>query len=1100
MQLSIPLHAMKLTFIFLLIGFMQLSARSSGQQVNIKLKNAPLKTLFKAIQQQTGLNIFVDAALLEGADHVTLDIKNMPVAQVMQLCLKGRNLQYTIEADAIIIEQKPAAIRPATAPPPPPADIVFTITGTITNAKGEPLPGAAVHVKGTQKGVLSDGNGSFSIVVNEKAILVVSMLGYQPKEIAITGNANIMVTLSEAVTALNDVVVVGYGIQKKSDLTGSLSQIKSKDLTAFPTTNVVQALSGRATGVQVIQNSGAPGSPISVRIRGTNSIQGSNEPLYVIDGFPVSGNPTMLNNADIESVNVLKDASATAIYGSRGANGVVLITTKKGKQGATRVDYEGSYSVQTIRKKLKLMSPIQYGEFYNEQAKNDGVPAYFTPQQLDEFKAMGAGTDWQDLVMQKAPMQNHTVNVSGGNAKTQFSASGSMLKQDGIVINSYYNRYALRANLNHDISDKFSMQYGINLTRTESSDKTGGGNSSGRGNSLYSGMISVPPSLTPYNDDGSFRVPILSYSFISNAMINPLNYVYAESYLGKENRVLGNAAVTYKPTPELVIRVSGGIENFDLRNDTYTTHKFVNSNGAAAVNSSQYTSLLNENTITYTKAFGDHHLTALGGFTYQNFLSTNAGASGSGFVSDIQGTNDLGAATVNNPSSSGYAKSVLISYLSRINYGFKDKYMLTASFRADGSSRYGTGNKWGYFPSGAVAWRVSQEEFMKDVSFISDLKLRAGFGATGSQAIAPYATMNQLVSGKTVFDDGLFTTYAPGTRLPNNLKWETTYQSDFGIDVSVLNNRIHFTADYYVKNTRDLLNSVQLPASLGYDYTIQNVGEMQNKGVELGLDVSVLPATAAFQWNLAGNISFNRNKIVKLYGGQDIYGTSYYTGVVGDFVNLLREGQPLGIFYGYLENGYDSKGNITYKDLTGDGKITTADKTYIGNPNAKYTYGLNSAMAFKGFELSLFFQGSRGNDIFNFSATQSVDLNQGMNLLEDQFLHHWTAANPDPHAKYPAVTRSLNVAVSDRYVEDGSYLRLKNIQLAYNIPMNKTGVKWLRSGQVYVSGQNLLTWTKYSWFDPEVSTHISDNSVNLGIDQFGYPTAKSVTIGVRIGL
>jgi len=976
------------------------------------------------------------------------------------------------------------------------------VTGKVTSGPDSaPLAGVNVALKGGTRGTTTDASGQYTLAVpSGDAALVFSAVGYTRQEVAVGSRTTLDVTLAVEDRQLDEVVVVGYGTVKKSDLTGSLAQVKAKDLTSFPTTNVVQALQGRAAGVQVVQNNGSPGSPVSVRIRGTNSIQGSNEPLYVIDGFPFSGNPTLLNNADVESIEVLKDASATAIYGSRGANGVILITTKRGKAGKTMVDYEGSYSSQQVIRKLELMNPREYGEFYNEQASNDGLAPYFTAAQLDQLSALGAGTDWQDVVMHKAPLHNHTLNISGGNEKTQFSVGGSLFKQNGIVVNSYYNRYALRANVNHDLSPKFSLSYSTNLSRIQTNRKnTSIGN---RGSGLLTAMIAAPPSLSPLNDDGTYRNLSTAYPFISNVLVNPLNFLYQQSDVVRANRVLANAALTYKPFAGLSIRISGGVENADDRNDGYTTRQFVNSSGAASVVSSQYTSLLNENVVTYAKDFGKHSLTVTGGFTYQDFVNTNVSASGSGFVSDISETYDLGAASLFNTPGSGYSKATLLSYLGRVNYSFASKYLLTASFRADGSSRYSEGDKWGYFPSAALAWRVSEEEFLKNVSAISDLKLRVGYGATGSQAISPYATLNSLSSNKTVFDDALFTTYAPGTRLPNNLKWETTIQTDVGIDAAFLNNRLRLTADYYVKNTKDLLNNVQLPSSLGYTSTIRNVGEIQNRGFELGIDAGVVTESraGAFRWDVSANVSINRNKVVKLYNGQDIFGTAFFVGPLNDFVNLLREGQPLGVFYGYVENGYNDKGNLTYKDLNGDGIINAKDKAYLGNPNPKFIFGFNSTMTFKGFELTAFVQGSQGNDVFNLSKNQSIDLNFGMNQLREQYLDHWSKAAPNPNAKYPIISRTLAGNISSRFVEDGSYVRLKNIQLAYNLPVSNWGAAWLRGAQVYVSGQNLLTLTKYSWYDPEINTYGSGNSINLGIDHFSYPTTKMVTVGVRVGL
>ncbi|GAB2565179.1 SusC/RagA family TonB-linked outer membrane protein [Spirosoma areae] len=977
-----------------------------------------------------------------------------------------------------------------------------TLTGKVISADNNAiLPGVNVSVEGTTTGTTTNADGTYRLnLPAANSTVVFSYIGYATQRVAVGNRSQIDVTLAEDNKSLNEVVVVGYGSVRKSDLTGSLSQVKAKELTSYPTTNVVQALAGRAAGVQVIQNNGSPGAGVSVRIRGTNSIQGSNEPLYVIDGFPFSGNPTLLNNADVQSIEVLKDASATAIYGSRGANGVVLITTKKGKAGRTTVDYEGSYSSQSIRKKLDLMNPREWSEFYNEQATNDGLTPYFTADQLNQFSALGKGTDWQDVAFRTALLHNHTLSINGGNEKTQFSVGGSLFKQEGIVVGSNYDRYSLRANVNHDVSPKFSISYSANLSRISTSRKNGSiGN---RGSGLLTAILASPPTLSPYADDGSYRNMSIAYPFLSNVLINPLNFLYQQSDILRSNKVLANTAITYKPVAGLSIRISGGIENSDDRNDTYTTRQFVNSAGSAGVSTTQYLSLLNENVATYLKSFGHHTLTVTGGFTYQDFLTTSLNASGSGFVSDLSETYDLGAASLANTPGSSYSKATLLSYLGRVNYNFNDRYLLTASFRADGSSRYSEGDKWGYFPSAAFAWKVKEENFLKNVSFLSDLKLRVGYGATGSQAISPYATLNQLGSGKTVFDDALFTTYAPGTRLPNNLKWETTIQTDFGLDASFLNNRLRLTADYYIKHTNDLLNNVQLPSSLGYTSTIRNVGEIENKGVELGLDATILPELkpGGFRWDVSANIAFNRNKVLKLYGGQDIYGTAFFVGPLNDFVNLLREGQPLGIFYGYQENGYNEKGNITYKDLNGDGVINTKDKTYLGNPNPKYIFGVNSNMSFRGFELTAFIQGSQGNDIFNLSKNQSIDLNFGMNQLREQYLDHWTKANPNPNAKYPIISRTLSGNISNRFVEDGSYVRLKNIQLAYNLPVSSFGLGWLRNAQIYVSGQNLLTLTKYSWYDPEINTYGSGNSINQGIDHYSYPTAKTVTVGVRVGL
>jgi TonB-linked SusC/RagA family outer membrane protein len=865
-------------------------------------------------------------------------------------------------------------------------------------------------------------------------------------------------------------------------------------------TTPVQALQGRAAGVQVMQNSGAPGGSISVRIRGTNSVQGSNEPLYVVDGFPLNGSLSLLNNADIESIEILKDASAIAIYGSRGANGVVLITTKKGKAGATKVDLEFGYTTQRVTKKLNLMNAEQYALFYNEQAQNDNIIPYFTQSQVDSLSTV-KGTDWQDEVLRNAPQYNTVLTVSGGANKTRFSVSGGVFKQDGIIQNSDYNRYSLRGNVDQDLSSKFSLSYSTNLSRIESSRKNSGqGN---RGSSLISAMISAPQTLSPYVD-GAYRNLATSYPFISNVIINPLANINETFDDIRSNKILANVAVTYKPLPGLSIKVSGGIENEDNfttgYNNGFTSSNSVVSStttGSASSNASNVTSLLNENIINYFKTFGDHSLTATAGFTYQTYKTNSLSGGGSGFISNIQGPYDLEAAGTPGVPGSSFSEWTLLSGLGRLNYGFKEKYLATISFRGDGSSRYSENEKWGYFPAAALAWRVSNEKFFDNIYFISDLKLRGSWGYTGSTAISPYFTLNQLGTGQTIFGDALFTTYAPGSRLPAGLRWETTEQKDVGVDIAFMRNKIRASVDYYVKNTDDLLNTVSLPSSLGYTNTIRNIGKMQNKGLEFTVDADLV-RSRDFSWDVLANIAFNRNKVVRLYNGEDVLGQSINITVVNDYINRLREGEAIGKFYGFKEDGYDENGKIKYVDLDRSGTINALDKTFIGDPNPDFIYGLTTNASYKNFELTVFVQGSQGNDIFNLSSVnQTLDYGFGLNMPVEVYNNHWTPTNTT--AKYPRISRTTSAQISDRFVEDGSYIRLKNIQLAYNIPV-QNAIKWFNNAQMYVSAQNILTLTDYSGYDPEINSYGGSNSIRQGIDHYSYPPFKSITFGVRCSL
>jgi TonB-dependent starch-binding outer membrane protein SusC len=966
-----------------------------------------------------------------------------------------------------------------------------TITGRVTS-EGEGLPGVNVLLKGSSTGTTTNTEGAYSLNIPDgNGTLVFSYIGYTTEEVAINNRPVIDVSLMPDIKSLSEVVVVGYGSVKKSDLTGSVASIKSTEINAFPATNLMQSMAGRATGVQISQNTGAPGSAISVRIRGTNSIQGSNEPLYVVDGFPFTGSPTLLNNADIESIEVLKDASATAIYGSRGANGVVLITTRRGKAGKTTVEYDGYHGIQTARNTLDLMNPREYMLFQNEIAANDKLNPRFTQDEIDNA---GEGTDWQNEVLRSAPISNHALSINGGSEKMQFSIGLSRFDQQGIIIGSDYNRTSARAAVNADISKKLSFSFNATASRIDSDrQNSGGGN---RGGSLISAMISGYPTFSPYNDDGTYRNMATAYNWGSNVIQNPVAIVHEVSDHLRSNAILTNASFTFRPLEGLSIKILGGVDNTDDRVDFYNTRQNINSQGTASIATDQRTSLLNENTINYTKEFGSHSLSVLGGFTYQDFTGTGLNASGSGFVSDNQESFDIGSAATLGVPSSSYSRWTLLSYLGRINYSWKSKILATVSFRADGSSRYSADSKWGYFPSGALAYRLSEEPFMQSLPAISDLKVRAGYGTSGSTAINPYQTLTLLDATKVVFGDALFTAYAPGSRLPGNLRWETTEQVDFGVDLGLFKNRLQFTADYYIKNTRDLLNNVQLPSSLGYLTTIQNVGKIQNRGLELSATANAL--TGAFKWDVSANISFNRNKVVKLYDGKDVLGDPINITVVNDNINILREGQPLGVFYGYVEEGYDENGKIRYKDFNGNNIRDLADKQIIGDPNPDFIYGFNSTMSFKNFEFIVFIQGSQGNDIFNLSSVnQTLDYGFGLNMPREIFYNHWTPETPN--AKYPFPSRTTQTQVSDRFVEDGSFLRFRNIQLGYNLPVSALHVNWISRAQLYVSAQNYITFTKYSWFDPEINSYGGGNSIRQGIDHYSYPTAKSITLGVRLG-
>lgn len=1063
--------------VFALFLFVSL-ANAQNQKVQLSGANLTLKAAFKQIEQQTEMSVDYDAEVINTSRQVPAVVKTLTVNELLKQLFRNTGYTYTFEGSHILIKVQQLESKKK------------KVTGTITDETGLSVIGANVVEKGTTNGVITDLNGNFMIEVADNAILKISYVGYSTSEMCVGNRTHLLIQIKEDTELLDEVVVIGYGVVKKSDLTGSVSSVKSGEVNAYPSANLLQAISGKTSGMEIKQNTGAPGGSISVRIRGANSIQGSNEPLYVVDGFPISGSPTNLNNSDVESIEILKDASATAIYGSRGANGVVMITTKQGKTGKTRVELDASYTTQSLIKKLDLMNATEYAQFYNMQQLNDTGKEYFTADQIAGF---GEGYDWQDLIFRNAPILRTNLSIAGGNEKTQFMLGGSVYMQDGIIKGSDYDRYSLQAKINHKVNKYFAVNFSSSLTRAETDRKDGGGGA--RGSSMISSAISAPPTLTPYNEDGSYRILATEYPFVATDIINPINFINEQSNHVRKNSVLANVSFIINPISDLTIKIMGGIQNNDELTSGYKGLQFLHSSGSASLKAAQFTSLLSENTVNYSKKIGKHSFIALGGFTYQSFLDTNVSGSGTGFLNDVFDVYSLQSASTPGIPSSFYAKSVLLSYLARINYSFNDKYLLTASIRRDGSSRFSDGNKWGNFPSAAFAWRASNEDFLKEINALSNLKVRASWGKTGSQAVAAYATLNTLSNGKVIFDDALYNTFAPGTRLPGDLKWETTEQYDFGVDIGLWNH-LNITLDGYIKNTSDLLNTVILPSSSGYTSTIRNVGKVQNKGFEASVDARIL--TGEVKWNVNANISFNRNKVKKLNGGEDIYGGSVNAVVISDETNILREGYPIGQFYGYLEDGYDDKGRIVIKDLDGDNVITKDDKTFIGDPNPDFIYGFTTDVSYKGFELSLFFQGSQGNDLFNASAiSNTIDYGFGLNMPKEVFYNHWTLENVN--AKYPAISYNTTVKVSDRFIENGSFLRLRNIQLTYNVPVKKLHWKWINDIQVYASGQNLLTFTKYSWWDPEVNSFGGASSTSQGIDFNSYPSSKSYTFGVRFG-
>ncbi|RRB03688.1 SusC/RagA family TonB-linked outer membrane protein [Larkinella rosea] len=986
------------------------------------------------------------------------------------------------------------------------------ISGKVTAENGEVLPGVSIVVKGTSRGTTTGADGKFRLIVPDGgAVLVFSYVGYEPQDIPVTNQSQLTVSMKADFKALNEVVVVGYGTVKKRDLTGSVASIGSSEIRAQPISGMNQALQGRVSGVQVTQASNSAGGGVQIRIRGGNSISASNDPLYVIDGFPVT-NPTpasgasnsnafpnvlaTLNPNDIESMEVLKDASATAIYGSRGANGVVLITTRRGKEGQSSIEFETYYSVSRITKLHEMINASESLKLKNEQLVNLGRPerfgtdpAYGT-KKPDEYLP---GTDWQRAIYHDAPTQNYQLTFSGGNDKLRYLISGNYFNQDGIIITNNFKRYSARLNLDAKLSERIKV--GTNFTMTRSDNRMVTESSSA---SPVQTALQKTPAQTVFNADGTYTLDFLGMQ----AIPNPIALLRTSTNTLQSDRMLGTLFGEIKLADGLTGRVSVGADIINSRRNVFFTPQTLianATNGYGSVGNAVNTNILNENTLSYSRTIGnDHGIDLLAGITFQKNKEVRAYSEAQDFPNYSLGAGNLGLGNKLLAPSGSTAEWGLASYIGRVNYRLKDRYLFTATGRIDGSSRFGANNKYGFFPSGAFAWRVSDEAFLRNNKVISDLKFRLSYGITGNDGIGLYNSLSQYGTGRMVLNDQE-QLYIEASRIANpDLRWEKTAQFDAGVDVGLLNNRIQLTADYYVKTTSDLLLGVELPSTTGFTNVLRNIGSVENRGFELGINTTNLNR-GGFKWTTSGNVSFNQNKVLKLADA-----TQFFVGSESEVI--VKVGQPLGSFYGTVFDGIwqtaeeiKAAGNraITgalpgapkFKDVNGDGLYNQAtDRTILGNGLPKFIFGLTNNLSFKGFDLSIFFQGVQGNKIFNSTFRQIVGGDPGGNKLREYAEGAWRANSPSN--TYYAI-RQWDLGVNSFYVEDGSFLRLKNVSLSYQLPLKTRYIKRVR---VYVSGQNLLTFTRYKGYDPEVNSDFNSNTL-YGFDRFAYPASRTFTLG-----
>ncbi|MGE6219631.1 SusC/RagA family TonB-linked outer membrane protein [Nubsella zeaxanthinifaciens] len=1021
-----------------------------------------------------------------------------------------------------------------------------TVTGTVKDAEtGETLVGVSVMLKGKSLGAVTDVNGKFSIkVANNNEVLVFKYISYASLEVPLNGKTSVEVKLRSENKSLNEIVVIGYGEVQRKDLTGAVGSVKVEDLQKAPVASAIEALGGRVAGVQVSSESGKPGAGVNIVVRGANSLTQDNSPLYVVDGFPMEdANASILNPSEIESIEILKDASATAIYGARGANGVIMITTKRGKEGAPTINYNAYAGAQQIINKIPLMGPYEYVKLQAERDPAGILLNYLKDGRTLEYYRNIESIDWQDELFQTAPMQNHSISVMGGTKATKYSVSGNLFGQDGILINSGFNRKQGKFTLDQTFSDKFKV--GTSLIYTGA--KTYGSNPatpdqafSAMNYLMYSVWGYRPVSFSGAELEDSLVDPDLSADDARNDYrINPILSAKNELRQTFENRLVANGFAEYAFTKSLKFRVSGGINNADYKQETFNNSltRYGYSGSTDKVNGSiLYTNSntwQNENLLTYTKKIGQHNINAVGGLIFQENNYERYGLRATQLPNEVLGLAGLSQG-IAQPVTAIKSEWSLMSYLGRINYNYKYKYYITASFRADGSSKFRDGNKWGYFPSTALSWRIINENFMKKYKFISDAKLRAGYGVTGNNRVTDYATYAQMnfdntsgtYNGYYSFNNSLAQGVFLSSLANEDLKWETTAQTNIGLDLGFFKQRVTITADYYKKKTTNLLLNAQLPYSSGYASAFKNIGKTSNEGLELSFTTENIK-TDKFGWTSSFNIAFNRNKVLELTQNQEsLVSTVGWDQNYRDLpAYIAKVGQPLGQIYGFIWDGvyqyqdfdllpsgaYQLKstvatngnarsliqpGDIKYRDINGDGVVNDLDRTVIGRGYPIHQGGFSNNFRYKNFDLNIFFQWSYGNDVLNanrllFEAGNKPYLNQYAT-----YENRWTPSNTN--TTIFRVNGQGPNAYSSRVVEDASYLRLKTVDLGYKLPDALVKRIKMKSARLYVSAQNLFTITNYTGYDPEVAVYYS--SLTPGFDYSSYPRPKTFVFGLNVSL
>jgi len=1067
-------------FVFLMLSYGSLSATNNYAQqtkLSINLTNTSLKKALSEIERKSEFYFMYNNSLIDTKQKVNVKAVESSIVDILNQLFKGTDISYELINKQIILY--PKAIIKSTLNTP---QENIKITGKVYDSNDESLPGVSIVEKGTQNGTLSDANGYFEIEVPSKnTVLVFSFLGFKTQEIAVEEASNpLLIKMIEFNMSIDEVIVVGYGVSSKKLLTGSVENINSEELQETASYSLEGALNGKASGIQILQNSGTPGSAIGIKIRGTASIYSGTQPLYVIDGVPMTtGNYSQIgfggqgidasmdiNPNNIESITILKDASASAIYGARAANGVILITTKKGKAGKSAISFRSYYGFQKEWKRLDLMDATQWKEYVST----------FNPSFVTNLTT-NYNTNWQEEVFEVAPMSNNELSFSGGNDKTLFYISAGYLNQEGILIGTGYKKFSLQTNVEHKLNDKLSLSFRNSLTNS-SNDRV-------RGDEEIDGVlpnaISLPPIYPVYDELGNYS----ENGYFSNPVATALESTTEALTV----RNMSSLEFTYKIAEGLTLRNQWGLDYYNLherRIEPTTTRLGAQSNGMIIEGRSNVSKTSQQLLLNYDKKIGDiHNFEFLLGYSFEIIKKRYSYIYATNFPS-VYPEYINSAGNIEQAETDAIDEGI-ISYFGRVKYNLADKYLLEFSLRADGSSKFGSNNRYAMLPAVSVAWRVIEESFMANQRIFSDLKMKVGYGLTGNDQIGNNRYQNLYITGVNYNSlPGL----AP-KQIPNpDLKWETTSNFNYGIDLEFLKGKIGISAEYYYNLTTDLLLPRPLPGSSGFTTYMTNVGSIENKGYEFTVNTTNIDKE--LKWTSSFNISFNKNKVLELYNDQPIYSTSRGN-------NAIIAGQPLGVFYMYESKGVDpSTGDLVLTDFNNDNLINANDQFVVGDPNPLFTGGLTNSISYKGFDFRLFVQFSYGNDIYN--GTRQYLENNAYGESDNQLatvLTQWR--NVGDITQIPRFGGTYNNRKSTRYMEDGSYLRLKEATLGYNFPQALLDkLKGISNIKVYVKGQNLFTLTQYQGLDPEVNYDGQGFEFGMGTDFFTFPHPRVILFGANI--